>query len=767
MFARAIPRTSLAAVVVLAAAVAACDGAATPRAAPTVAAPFFTDVSAEAGLGGFRHRTGARGDKWFPETLGSGAAFLDYDGDRRLDLLLVTGGAWSTSSDPALRLYRNDGGGRFVEATAEAGFGEVRAYGFGAWVADYDGDHDPDVFLTALGDDLLLRNDGGVFREVGEAAGVAGGDEWSTAAVFFDADGDGWLDLWVGRYVEWAPEGDLWCSLDGRTKSYCTPELYPGTPARFYHNRGDGTFEERTAESGLGAGRGKTLGALAIDYDADGRQDLYVANDTEANLLFRNLGGGRFEEVGRAAGVAFDENGRSRAGMGVEAGVVDGMGLPTMFVGNFSKEMIGVFRYRGDGTFVDRAAESRIGMASLLTLTFGLAAADFDLDGDLDLLAANGHVQEEVYLGGDGITHRQPSHLFLNDGTGRFTDAASTAGASAASLLARGAAVADYDGDGDTDLLVTENGGPVHLWRNETAGRAGASWLRVTLAGAVGNTAGIGARVTVDSGGRRMEREIRAGGSYLSTSAPVAAFGLAGASAAERVTVRWLSGGCHRVGTGGGRRADGGGAVGWRWWERRPVIRRHHRFRRLTTAVLAMTVAAGCGSERVELRSRPEADLSAAEVAAMLREHGLYDANRHPGGSGLRHRWRVGEGGCERCDGVTGLCWQQGGSERPLLFAQADEYVRDLDANRFCGFSGWRLPTLEEAMSLLEPEARSDGLHVDPGFDGRQWWIWTADREGPVGSWTVTFFDGGCLVHVPLGGGAHVRAVRTEVRQAP
>ena len=526
----------------------ACGGRAPVPAGPPPGFRF-TDVTAAAGLAGFRHATGAKGRKWFLETMGAGAAFLDYDGDGRLDVLLVGGGGLELgeSAGPALALYRNLGDGRFALRTREAHLDGVRAYGFGAWVADDDGDGDPDVLLTTLAGNLLFRNDGGVFTEVGAAAGVRGPPSWNTAAVFFDADGDGRLDLYVGSYVEWSPQGDLLCSFDGTTKSYCTPELYHGTPGHFYHNVGNGRFSDQTARVGLSGGPGKTLGAVALDYDGDGRPDLFVADDTEANLLYKNRGDGTFVEIGRSVGVAFDAGGRARAGMGVDAGVVDGAskgeGRLTLFVGNFSKESIGVYRYAGADLFADRETASGITRQSLLTLTFGLFLADLDLDGDLDLFTANGHVREEVERAQEGIYYRQAPHLFLNDGQGRFADVAPRLGGPLAQrLLGRGAAYGDVDGDGDLDVLVTENGGPVHLWRNEAAGAPGARSLRVRLVASGANRDGIGARLSVLASGRQMEREVRAGASYLASSEITATFGLGAAPRAEHLRVRWPDG---------------------------------------------------------------------------------------------------------------------------------------------------------------------------------------------------------------------------------
>ncbi|MFN7961210.1 MAG: CRTAC1 family protein [Thermoanaerobaculia bacterium] len=505
----------------------------------------FTEVSREAGLAEFRHHNGAEGKKWFPEMLGAGAAWLDYDRDGWADLLLVPGGRLPGAPGapiPALALYRNLGNGHFRDVTAEAGLGAVSAYGMGVFPADYDNDGDPDFLFTTLAGNRLFENEGGHFQEVTERAGLAGGEAWTTAAVFFDADNDGWLDLYVGSYVAWSPEQDIWCTHDGQSKSHCSPEVYSGLPGHFFRNDHHGRFQDQTAPRGFAGAPGKTLGALAFDYDRDGWSDVYVANDTERNLLYHGRGDGTFEEVGVAAGVAFDENGRARAGMGVAAGVVDASGEASLFVGNFSKESIGAFRRQGAG-FSHQDEPSRLAMQSLLTLTFGLVLADLDLDGDLDLVAANGHVREEDEGTGEGIRFREPLHVFTNDGGGVFEDQVPRlGGAIATPLLGRGAAYADYDHDGDLDLLITENDGPVHLFRNEAAGRDGAGWLRFHLLGSRSNRDALGSRIEVEAGGRQQVQEVRAGGSYLSSSELTATFGLGNATAAERVKVRFPSG---------------------------------------------------------------------------------------------------------------------------------------------------------------------------------------------------------------------------------
>ncbi len=504
----------------------------------------FTDVTASAGLGEFRHVTGAVGDKWFPESMGSGGGFIDYDGDGWQDVLLVGGGRWAKEkAQPAqaLWLYRNNGDGSFSNKTNEAGLGKIAEYGFGIAVADYDNDGDQDFYFTTLQSNLLLRNEGSTFVEVGKNANVAGEPTWSSSAIFFDADKDGHLDLYVGNYVAWSPEKDLWCTLDGKTKSYCTPELYKGVPGRYYHNNGDGTFTDQTEAAGFAQSPGKTLGIAECDFNRDGWPDLVVANDTQRNLLYKNKGNGTFEELAAYSGVAYDENGRARAGMGIDVGVIDNTEAETIFIGNFSKEMIGVYRYSGNDLFTDRAAASKIGRPSLMTLTFGLFLFDVDLDGDLDLFTANGHVQEDIEITQDGITYREPPHLFLNDGNGFFSDEApKVGGVLQQPLVGRGTAYADYDRDGDLDVLITENGGPVHLWRNELSN--GNHYLRLRVQGTKTNRDGIGTRFVAKVDTLRMERCIRTGSSFLASLEKVATFGLGASTQADSLLVYWPSG---------------------------------------------------------------------------------------------------------------------------------------------------------------------------------------------------------------------------------
>ena len=504
------------------------------------AAPVaFTDVTAEAGLGEFMHYTGAVGDKWYPEPMGSGGGFIDYDNDGWLDLLLAAGGNWE--SDPAkqpqaLWLYRNNGDGTFSDVSDQAGLSDIRAYSLGINVADYDNDGDDDFFLSNLRTNMLFRNDGGQFQEVGEVAGIAEQSVWSSSAMFFDADNDGWLDLYVGNYVEWTPETDIFCPPGGTVKLYCIPAAYTGIPSRMFMNNKDGTFRDVTEEAGFYPTLGKSLGVADLDFNDDGWTDFTVANDGEGDLLYRNNKDGTFSEIGVKSGIAFSEHGEARAGMGIDAGVVDSSGHATIVVGNFSEEMVGVYKHIANESFLDRSAISRVGYPSLLILTFGLILFDADLDTDLDILLANGHVYPDRIGDKDKVTYRQPSQLYLNRGNGIFDLYEPPSGVFTHQLVARGLAMADYDKDGDVDLLLTENGGPAHLWRNDQQGQ---SFLRVAVKGTESNLNGIGAEVTAVVDDLRMVRRIRTGSSYLSSSERTVTFGLGDHTQVDTLIVEW------------------------------------------------------------------------------------------------------------------------------------------------------------------------------------------------------------------------------------
>ena len=517
--------------------------------APAPAAPIavtFADVTRTAGVA-FVHTNGARGRKYLPETMGSGVVVFDADGDGAPDLFFVNSAEWPESrKGPAYQaLYRNRGDGTFEEATAKAGL-KVETYALGAAAADYDNDGDQDLFLNALGPDRLFRNRGdGTFEDATAKAGV-GDPGFGSSATWIDYDRDGWLDLFVCNYVEWSPKTDIYCTLDGANKSYCTPESYKGATNRLFRNRGDGTFEDATAKAGVHDPTGKSLGVVAFDSDDDGFPDLAVANDTQPNFLYRNRGDGTFEEIGRTAGIAFSEEGKARGAMGIDAADYDGSGRESLVIGNFSNEMLALYHNEGRGLFIDDAAAAGIGQPSLLTLAFGCFFFDYDLDGLLDIFVANGHVENEINAVQPSVTYAEPPHLFRGGPGGRFEETTARVGAELARpAVARGAAAGDLDGDGDLDIVVSANGSPAAIFRND--GGSAHGFVRLRLIGAAGksNRDAIGARVRLTVDGRTQSRTVRSAASYASQSEMVLTFGLgapappAGTATAE---VRWPDG---------------------------------------------------------------------------------------------------------------------------------------------------------------------------------------------------------------------------------
>ena len=506
----------------------------------------FREVTQAAGIR-FTHNNGAFGKKYLPETMGPGGAFLDYDGDGWQDILLVNGKDWpgrpQRPSTP--KLYRNNRNGTFTDVTAKAGLA-VSLYGLGVAVGDCDNDGHDDIFLTALGQSRLFHNHGnGTFTDATKAAGLEGPNEFSTSAAFLDYDKDGRLDLVVGNYVQWSVENDLFCTLDGRAKSYCTPESYKGASARLWRNTGEGKFQDVTQQAGLFDPTSKTLGVAVLDANQDGWPDLLLANDTQPNKLYINTGKGSFTETGVLAGVGFSEDGVARAGMGVDAADYDRSGYPSILIANFSNQMLALYHNERNGLFVDEAPQSEVGRKSLLTLGFACFFFDYDLDGWLDILVANGHIENEIERIQKRVTYAQPPHVFRNLGGGRFAETTGTLGAQfARPRVGRGAAYGDFDNDGDLDLLITTNGGLAALFRNE--GGTNRS-LRVKLIGARSNRDGIGAVVTVTAGGEKQAEMLHSGSSYLSQSELVLTFGLGARDHADQVEIRWPSGQSDRL----------------------------------------------------------------------------------------------------------------------------------------------------------------------------------------------------------------------------
>jgi hypothetical protein len=536
---------------------AACgnEEAARPAATAEPLRLALHDVTDEAGID-FVHVNGASPLKWLPETMGSGVLMLDHDGDGDLDLLFAQSRTWA-GGDATPRLYRNEGAWRFVDATRGSGL-EVPCYGMGGAVADYDADGDPDVYLTCLDGNVLFRNDGGRFaRVLGAPTGGRWGDEtgefpsWSTGAAWFDADGDGDLDLIVVNYVRWAPHRDVHAEIVEGEKAYTRPQLYEGDGPRLYLQEADGTFRDATAGSGLDetAVAGKSLGLCLDDFDGDGRTDLFVANDTVQNFLFLATGPARWREAAVAAGVAYDDAGAARAAMGVDSAEPWNDGRIALAVGNFSGEPVSLFAVVRGGKeplFRDEAGEAGLAEPTRLPLTFGVLFRDLDLDGWRDLVLANGHIEPSIPRLRSELLYAQPPQFFRNLGDGRFGDATGAAGLSRA-IVGRGLAAGDLDGDGDLDLVFTANGGRPLVLRADLPGASHALRLRLRQPDTKNRDA-LGAVVLVRAHGFAQRGVARTGGSYLSQGDPVLTFGLGAATEAE-VTVVWPDGTRHEVGT--------------------------------------------------------------------------------------------------------------------------------------------------------------------------------------------------------------------------
>jgi hypothetical protein len=501
----------------------------------------FVNVAREAGIT-FKHENGASKEKLMPETFGSGVAWIDFDNDGLPDLFFSNGADLAHGKpSPGNVLYHNLGNGKFEDVTAKAGVAGNGMFATGATVGDYDNDGFLDLFVTGYNSRQLFHNNGdGTFTDVTAKAGVSGGG-WSSSAAWVDYDRDGYLDLFVARYLEYDIKTAPYCGYKQEGyRMYCDPQQFDGVPAQLFHNNHDGTFTDVSVRAGIANRAGKGLGVVVGDIDLDGWPDIFVTNDGVRNFLYRNKGDGTFQDITYTAGTGFDMNGKAMAGMGTEIADFDGDGIPDIFLTAFSREYNTLFRNLGKLQFEDVTLKAGL-QSGFLTLAFGAKLFDYDNDGLLDIFCTNGHVTDNVELYDPQLTYRQSDLLYQNIGGGRFKDVSAESGpAFRIKHVGRGAAVADFDNDGDLDIVVADCGGPALLYRNDGGNRN--HWLAIKARGRESNRFGLGSKVRITAGGATQYREINPSGSYLSTSDMRLYVGLGKETVARRLEIEWPRG---------------------------------------------------------------------------------------------------------------------------------------------------------------------------------------------------------------------------------
>ena len=525
-------------------------------AAPDSAAVRFVDITRASGIT-FRHESAATPQKYLIETMGAGCAWLDYNQDGLPDLYLVNGAATELfKPTKPLRgaLYRNNGDGTFTDVTEKAGVGAEGLFGMGVAVGDYDNDGYPDLVVAGYGRSILYHNNGdGTFADVTARAGVANAGKWASSAAWFDYDNDGRLDMVIANYVDWTPQRNFYCGGQGKgMRSYCHPNDYHGVAPTLYHNNGDGTFTDTSKSSGLARSPSNGLGIVTFDYDDDGRQDIFIANDALPNSLFHNNGDGTFSEVGYEAGVAVGEDGAAESGMGTDAADASGKGRMDLIVMHLDQQQPRFYRNLGHGEFQDATLSSKLAYATFRMSGFGARFMDFDNDGRPDILVATGHVLDNIDRYHGGVTFAEPKLMFRNMGNGVFADVSGQLGPDfQAPTVSRGLAVSDFDNDGDLDILLNNNGGPAQLLRND--GGNASHWLEVLLIGTKSNRDAVGARVKLSAGDLTIVEQRKGGMSYQSAQDPRLHFGLGAGTTVDALEIRWPSGDVMRL---TGLRAD-------------------------------------------------------------------------------------------------------------------------------------------------------------------------------------------------------------------